>query len=351
MKNGKIGWGIIGPGIIANMFAECLGLLDDAYIAAAGSRNIKRAEDFCERWGGKAYGSYDEVYNDPDVDIVYIAVPHPQHVDQVKAAAAAGKAILCEKPFSPNYASTESMIQAARDNNVFLMEGLWSRFFPAWQYASQLAQSGELGKIRYIRSVTEWGCKRPGEADPTEDSKAGGALRDDNRLMDPNLAGGMLLDGGVYGVAAMTVASGLLEMPEKMITQMQFTHTGVDARTSVMLKYRNGMTAELCCDLYGLEFGTLIECEKGNIYVPRHRDPDTVIVERALNGRYGVMDREEKYFPFESYGFQFEAAVVQDCFRQGLKECPQVTHKEMLLYAQLCGEIRKRHGFSYPFEK
>ncbi len=115
----KIGWGILGPGRIAHQFCDCLEELSDAYVAAVGSCSLERSREFTEVYGGKPYGSYQEMLADPDVDIVYVATPHPMHEEHVIMAANAGKAILCEKPFAVNRQQAERMFEAARRNNVF----------------------------------------------------------------------------------------------------------------------------------------------------------------------------------------------------------------------------------------
>ena len=344
MSKEKFGWGILGPGRIGKDFAESIELLDDAYVAASGSRSLARSKEFCDRFGGTPYGSYEEMVKDPDVDIVYVATPHPMHEEHVILAAEAGKDILCEKPFAVNKKQAENMFAAAKANNVFLMEGLWSRFFPAWRYVKELITSGELGAVTGVYASTGWGCPP-------------GWLKDDNRLLDPNLAGGALLDGGVYSLASMTVATGKIEKPKKVEGTIRFSHTGVDAETNMMIQFEDGLTAMLLCGLYRREFFTNIALERGNIIIPRHRNPTTVQIERISNPESEIIpfrratDKIEKSFPYEREGFQFEAAVVQDCIRKGLKICPEVPPEETLMLAEICDKIRADNGFVYPFEK
>ena len=338
MKDGRIGWGIMAPGRIGREMAESLKLVPDGYVAATGSRSLERAEAFAGIYGGKAYGSYEELCADPDVDIIYVATPHPAHLEGVKTAAAAGKAILCEKPFSVNLGQTKEMLQAAYDNDIFLMEGLWSRFFPAWRYVSEVIASGRLGKVVNVHACTGWNLIPD--------------YPKDGRLLNPELAGGSLLDGGVYSIASMIVSSGHREMPEELESIMTFTDTGVDDTTMMMLKYADGMTAQLTSGLHRSEHRSVIECEKGIIEIPRHRNPDTVIIRYEPTVGYAKFDWnvEEKHFPYQSFGFQYEAAVVQDCVRKGLKECPEVTHAETLFISELCDTVRGQNGFRYPFE-
>lgn len=336
----RLGWGILGPGRIGRDFAKCLEYVPDAYVAAAGSRDPARSREFCRTFGGTAYGSYEELVQDPNVDIIYVAVPHPMHESAVKLASDAGKAVLCEKPFAVNRAQAESMFDYARRNGTFLMEGLWSRFFPAWRYVKELLESGELGKIVNITSLTGWG----------HDPKV---LAESDRLLDPNLAGGALLDGGVYSLAAMTVAMGRLEEPTEFYSTVKRASTGVDAESTMLMRFADGMTANLMCGLYRKEFETTIACENGIVVIPRHRNPDTVIVRSKPRVGYAQIEWEEEKvlkFPFACEGFQYEAQVVQQCVRDGLKTCPEVTPEETLYIAGLCDHVRRNAGFYYPFE-
>ena len=339
-QNGKIGWGILGPGRIGRDFARCLRYVPDAYVAAAGSRSLERSQAFCKEFGGNAYGSYQELVQDPDVDIVYVAVPHPMHEAAVCLASDAGKAVLCEKPFAVSQAQAASMFAHAAKNGTFLMEGLWSRFFPAWRYVKELLDSDRLGKIVNITSLTGWGHD-PKKLPPTD------------RLLDPMLAGGALLDGGVYSFAAMTVAMGRLEQPTEFFSSMLPASTGVDAECTIFMRFADGMSADLMCGLYRKEFETTITCEDGSIYIPRHRDPDTVIVKSKPRVGYAQIDWDDVQtlkFPFECEGFQYEAAAVQDWVRDGLTTSPEVPPEETLLIAGFCDRVREKAGLRYPFE-
>lgn len=337
----KIGWGILGPGRIGRDFAASLRYVPDGYVAAAGSRSLERSRAFCREFGGTAYGSYRELVEDPAVDIVYVAVPHPMHEAAVKLASDAGKAVLCEKPFAVNRAQAASMFEHAAANGTFLMEGLWSRFFPAWTYVRQLLRSGELGRVVNVTSLTGWGV------DPK-------ALPPTDRLLDPALAGGALLDGGVYSLAAMTVAMGRLEEPTEFFSSVLPASTGVDAESTLFLRFADGMTANLMCGLYRREFRTVITCEEGSILIPRHRNPDMVLVgsrPQVHCDQSYWQDHRVMRFPFPGEGFQYEAAAVQEWVRAGLTVSPEVPPEETLLISGLCDRVRAAAGIVYPFEQ
>lgn len=371
----KIGWGILGPGRIAHQFCDCLEELPDAYVAAVGSRSLERSREFTEIYGGKPYGSYQEMLEDPDVDIVYVATPHPMHEEHVIMAANAGKAILCEKPFAVNRQQAERMFEAARRNNVFLMEGLWSRFFPAWQFIREQLDAGRFGKVEAVYCSTGWGSPRdPEHMDPS------------NRLHDLNLAGGALLDAGIYSLAAMSRVRGKFDMPKELFSIMSFDPTGVDGDNDMMMQFEDGMVAHLCSSLHRRDMECKIVCEKGIISIPVNRNPDKIMIqERAefprlpkdveqkavtqtkktgmrdyyasmnllpiSQRRMGGRDILTMEFPYRKSGFQFEAEIVQKCYRAGLKTCPDVTPEETLLLISIADEVRRNANYFFPFEK
>lgn len=371
----KIGWGILGPGRIAHQFCDCLEELPDAYVAAVGSRSLERSQQFTEIYGGHAYGSYQEMVNDPDVDIVYVATPHPMHEEHVIMACNAGKAVLCEKPFAVNRQQAEHMFEAARRNNVFLMEGLWSRFFPAWQYVKEQVDSGRWGKVDSIYCSTGWGAPRNSSV-----------LDPKNRLHDLNLAGGALLDAGIYSLAAMSRIRGKFDMPTQIFSTMSFDPTGVDGDDDFLLKFEDGMVAHLTSSLHRNDMECKVICEKAVISIPVNRNPDRIIIqergdwpripkeamEKATElqkknfnrdyfarmsllpisqRRMGGRDILTMEFPYRKSGFQFEAEVVQKCLRQGLTFCPDATPEETLMLISIADEGRRQAGFVYPFEK
>jgi len=355
----KIGWGFVSTGWISTEMAESVrDFVPDGYVAAVGSRELDKAEAYAKKYGDpampcKAYGSYREMFMDPDVDVVYVATPHPFHKENVIEAAECGKNILCEKPFTVNKKDAEEMFAAAKANGVFIMEGLWSRFFPAWRYVRNLIASGELGDLVSVDAATCWGGARNGQHNV------------DHRLYRPDLAGGSLLDAGVYSLASLSCALGTMKMPETIYSTMRKTETGVDSDVDMMLVYENGVTAHLVSSLYRRNFETHIYCEKGDITIPQHRCPSSVTIRRdrssdllppLSNGQkaVGMWNRISETttlnFPWRGHGFQFEALVVQDCLRKGLEYCPEVPPEETLINMEICDTVRRNGGLIYPFE-
>ena len=334
-RNGSFGWCILGTGRIAATFAECLKTVPGARLAAVGSRTSEKSVAFCAKYGGMPYGCYREAVADPDVDVVYVATPHQVHEKDVILAAEAGKAILCEKPFAVNAGQTRRMISAARENGVFLMEGLWSRFFPAWRYVKDLVDREEYGPVLAVNSTTCWGKKD---------------LPLEHRLLNPELTGGSLLDAGIYSLAAISFLLGDRRL-RRVTSSMQIGETGVDETASVRLDYDGNIACSVTSAIYGWSFYTEILCRDATIVVPRHRNPDTVLIRRRIQGIPAVEGEEETLrFPFEGEGFRYEAEAVQECLRRGLLECPQAPLSETLRLSEVCTRVRREAEFRYPFE-
>ena len=331
-----INWGFLGLGRIANDFARCLRELPDARVAAAGSRDIAKAREFCGKYGGKPYGGYEELAGDPDVDIIYVATLHHLHEAHTLLALRAGKHVLCEKPMALNEASAARMYGEAEKRGLFLMDGLWSRFFPAWEFAKQYIDSGELGKIVAINSINSWGVY---PIDP------------ENRLCNLEKSGGSLLDGGVYSLAAVSVMLGADAYPSAIKSLTETGFTNVDDHDGVILQYPSGLIATIMCGLQGALLVTHVLCEKGTLIIPDHRNPTSVeIRRRGVQKDYRGVETTLYKFPYRDEGFQFEAAHVHDCLKKGLTESPRVTKKESLALLRICDEIRRQAGFSYPGE-
>ena len=219
-------WGILGPGGIAKAFAEDLKRLNGHSISAVGSRTLGNAQSFANTFGGTAYGSYEALVADQQVDAIYVATPHPAHKENVILALNAGKPVLCEKPFAVNAHEAEEMVKAAQKNNVALMEAMWARFLPHYAKVREIVASGVLGKIHTIHA------------------DHGQRLEDQNipRLVEPSLAGGALLDLGIYPIS---FAHMILGNPAKITSTAVLTDKGVDAQTSMIFDYADGAQAVL----------------------------------------------------------------------------------------------------------
>ena len=331
-----IGWGIIAVGRIAIEFAESLRLVPGTRIAAAGSRSFERAKEFTDKYGGKPYGSYQEMLEDPDVDMVYIASPHNLHEEHVIMSANAGKGILCEKPFTFSHQSAQRMIDAAKKNNVLLMECLWSRFFPIWQKALEMIDEGTIGEVRVIESAMSWGHQ---------------VVLPKDRLFDPALAGGSLLDAGAYPLsAAFAIMKG--QLPVEIKGMYHICSTGVDDDAVMLFRYENpDVFAVLRCGLRSTGFDTRIIGGKGTLIVERHDYPSRLVHIKHEQGVGYHRQDEIIEIPFRTRGFQYIVHAVLDCFRQGKKECEITPWQQTLDMAKILENQRHEAGVWYPFEE
>ena len=189
----KVRWGILGTGAIAKQFVQALRFVPEAEVFAVGSRSRASAQEFADKKGiPRRHASYDDLASDPDVDVVYIATPHPFHAENATLCLEAGKAVLCEKPFCVNAAEAERVVGLARKKRLFIMEGMWTRFFPLMEEVRRLVSEGAIGEVRMLN--VDFGFRA--DLDPA------------SRLFDPKLGGGALLDVGVYCVSFASMILG-----------------------------------------------------------------------------------------------------------------------------------------------
>lgn len=328
MKN-VIKWGILGPGAIAHRFVEGLLTIEEAKIAAVGSRDRKRAESFSKQYGiEKSYGSYVELASDPDIDIIYVATPHPFHKECAKLCLDAGKAVLCEKPFTLNARDTLELAELARLRNLFLMEAMWTRFFPAVERTRKWLKEGAIGEVQLFKADFGFG----GEHDPK------------SRILNPELGGGALLDLGIYPVSFASMVFGT--QPKNIKSLADIGPTGVDEKCTILFGYEGGKMASLSAsfktDLINDAwiFGT-----KGNIHIPDFFKAGKAILTLA-NGEKEVFDS-----PYESTGYQFEAIEAIDCIKQGRIESNIMPLDESIAIMETMDSLRTQWQLRYPGEQ
>jgi len=334
MKNtvgDAIRWGILGTGYIAHQFAEGLSALADAQIAAVGSRKPESASEFAEHFGiSRSYGSYQELVQDPEVDVLYIATPHRYHKDNTLLALSAGKAVLCEKPLTLNATDAEAVVRAARESKLFLMEGMWSRFIPAMVKAKQMIDEGLIGDIQIVAS--DFGFTAP--FDPK------------SRLYDPELGGGSLLDVGIYPVS---LAFLILGPPERIVSMGQIGTTGVDEQSAMIFGYKNGAMAvgyaTIRCGSY--TEATIIG-SRGMIRLHAQ-----VGLFRPFKLTLRISGEEDRIIdlPYDGNGYNYEAAEVMRCLRSGKTESPVMTLDESVEILRTMDKIRAQWGLKYPLER
>ncbi|NBC19308.1 MAG: Gfo/Idh/MocA family oxidoreductase [Bacteroidetes bacterium] len=323
-----IRWGILGTGGIARKFAADLQLLPDATLHAVGSRAEERANTFGDRFDvPQRYGAYADLAADPDVDIVYVATPHPSHHADARVCLAAGKAVLCEKPFTLNADEAADLIALARERGLFLMEAMWTRFLPVFGDVQRLLDAHAIGEVQLVQG----------------DICAHRAFDAGHRLFNPELGGGALLDLGVYPIS---LASQVLGPPDAVTSSAVLGATGVDEQSAYVLRYDSGAMAVLAAS-----FRTngpreiVISGTGGRIRIhARWWCATTITIER--DGQ----DAETIARPYEGHGYQFEAAHAMDCLRAGRAESPVMPLGETLQIMQTLDRLRAPWGLVYPGE-
>ena len=322
-------WGLIGTGGISSAFAKDLELATDHKVLAAGSRDLSKAKKFAgDRSIERAYGSYEELVHDPDVDAVYVATPHPGHLVATLMALEAGKPVLCEKPFAINAQETKTMIDCAQSKKLMLMEAMWSRFLPHMHQIRSLLAAGAIGEIISVQADHgQWF---------TQDPKF--------RLFDPELGGGALLDLGIYPIS---FAHMVLGKPDRITAKSAKAFTGVDAQTSAIFEYNSGAHAVLTTTLLAASPCTaVITGTEGRIEIDRtFYAPTSYRV--TLRGA-GVVEHAKDY---EGHGLREEAIEFARCVRAGLTESPILPLSETLIIMESLDEIRRQIGLVYPSER
>jgi len=323
----KFSWGILGPGGIAQAFAKDLALLQGHTIAAVGSRSLENAQKFVATFGGTAYGSYEELVADPSIDAIYVATPHPAHHDHVILALNAGKPVLCEKPFSVNAHEAQAMIDAAARNGVALMEAMWARFLPHYAKVREIVDSGVLGPILSIHADHGQRLADQGIA----------------RLIEPALAGGALLDLGIYPVS---FAHMILGTPAQITSTAVMTDRGVDAQTSMIFTYQEGAQAVLTT--------TMIEqtpCRAVVAGLNGWLEIDRTFYNPAAM-RVVLNDGTTTEYPnvYKGHGLREQAEVFKQLVRSGKLESEILTWKATVEIMTTLDTVREQIGLKYPFE-
>ncbi|MBE9069694.1 Gfo/Idh/MocA family oxidoreductase [Leptolyngbya cf. ectocarpi LEGE 11479] len=272
-----IRWGILGTGTVATQFIEGLQSISDAQLWAIGSRTLDKAQKFANIFNApKAYGSYEELVQDPDIDVVYIATPQTRHKADSMLCLNAGKAVLCEKPFTVTSQEAREVMAVARQQKLFCMEAMWMRFMPLIQEVRRLIRAGEIGEVRLL--TADFGY--PTEFDPK------------NRFFNLELGGGALLDRGVY---PLSLAFMLLGKPQQISGEPCIGKTGVDDQSAMILRYANGAMAILHSTLHTYSSNeALIVGTQGKIAIkePFYK-PESITITR-FSGKPVVVTSQQK---------------------------------------------------------
>lgn len=320
-----LGWGILGAGNIANSFATDLKNLPDAALVAVGSRSTAKAAAFAEKFDvRRAYGSYAELMDDPDVEVVYIATPHPFHKEHTIQCLRRGKAVLCEKPMAVNEREVREMVKCAREHGAFLMEAMWTRFLPVMETVREWLEERRIGDARML--TADFGFRTGW--DPQ------------SRLLNPGLAGGALLDVGVYTVALASMVFG--SPPVEMHAAAHIGETGVDEQAGMIFRYEGGPLALLSCAIRTrMPQEARIDGTEGSIHIP--------IFWRTTEATLRV-DGQEPLHISGPAGYHYEAAEVMACLRAGKVESPLMPLDESIAIARTMDQVRAMIGLTYPME-
>ncbi|MDE7323970.1 MAG: Gfo/Idh/MocA family oxidoreductase [Lachnospiraceae bacterium] len=320
--------GIMGTGKIAKVMAGTIKKMKNVKCYGVASRSEARAQKFAEEYGIKvAYTSYEEMVLDDKIDLIYIATPHSEHYANMKLCIENGRNVLCEKAFTANAGQAEEILMLAREKGVFVTEAMWTRYMPMLTTIKGIINSGMIGEPTMLTA------------------NLGYHVSDKQRLTDPALAGGALLDLGVYTLnfAAMIFGKEIESMESSCI----LTDTGVDACDSITLKYKDGRMAVLNCTM------NAVSDRRGVVYGPKG-----YIVIENINNFESVTVYDAGYRPGKTIkapkqitGYEYEVYSCLEAIEKGEKECWEMPHEETLRIMKQMDRLRAQWGVVYPFEK
>lgn len=318
----------LGAGRIAHVLAKTMVQMEDVTLYAVAARDLDRAKSFAAEYGfARAYGSYEEMLSDPAVELVYIATPHSHHFEHMKLCIDHGKAVLCEKSFTLNASQARQIAALAREKGVYVAEAIWTRYMPSRRIINEVLSSGVIGNI----STLTCNLSYPVTYKP--------------RIVRPELAGGALLDVGIYGLnfALMHFGDDILRTD----SSVRFTDTGVDAMETITLHYRDGKMAVITAgvlargDRKGIFYG-----EKGYIIVENINNPQSISV-------YNLTDElvEKITVPAQISGYEYEIREAIARIREGHIESASMPLDTTIAVMERMDNLRKDWGLVYPMEQ
>ncbi len=319
--------GIIGAGWIADKMAETLTGLDSTMKYAIAARDLGRAREFARRWNfQKAYGSYKELVEDPEVELVYVATPHSHHFEHSSLAVNAGKPVLCEKAFTANAREADALLNLAHKKGVFITEAIWTRYMPLSFKVKELLESGAIGEPRLLNASLCY------------------MMEFKERILCPELCGGALLDLGVYSInfCRMYFGADIVDETSNCIK----SSTGMDMHNSISWSYRDGRIANiqssaLClCGRLGQICGT-----EGYLIVDNINCPERITVYNDYKP-IDVFDKPAGQIT----GYEYQVLASKDAIGKGLLESPYMPHQEILDIMKVMDDLRKKWGVIYPMD-
>lgn len=320
--------GILGAGGIAEKMAATIVRMEDAQIVAVGARELARAQDFARRYQiPKAYGSYEELVADGEVELVYIATPHSHHKEHAMLCLNAGKHVLCEKAFARTAQEAREMLAAANEKKLLLTEAIWTRFMPMAKTLAQLREKEYVGKI--------WGLS----------ANLFYPVYYRERIQKPELAGGALLDVGIYPLTFASIVFG--DDVADITTSAVFSDTGVDISNTMILNYTDGRQATLSSGVMGRsDRRGVLYCENGFIEVENINNFESI---KVFDNDYHLMKQIDA--PPQISGYEYEVQAAAKAIREGALECPEIPQSEIIYMMELMDTVRHKWDFWYPGEK
>ena len=313
--------GIIGAGHIAGKIARTLAQTEGVDCLAIGSRSLEKAQAFAASFGvPRAYGSYSELIEDPDVDLVYVATPHSHHFDVTMEAIRKGKPCLVEKAFMANARQTKEVLDLSKEKGVFVAEAIWTRYQPAAQIINRLISYGKVGRVRMISATLAY------------------SIEDKPRVMLPELCGGALLDLGVYALNFVRMVCP--NHIEKIDSQCILSDTGVDLTESVSITLSGGIMANIqssaCCAGYNT---AVVAGSEGYLVIDNVNNPQRI----SIYAKGGIF-KEEIVVPDSISGYEYEFLACKDAISKGLTEPKEMPHDEILFIMELMDDLRSKWG-------
>jgi len=324
-----IKWGIIGAGNISSTFATALNSMENTKLVAIAARDLNRAQEFADRFHiDKAYGSYEELVKDPEIDVIYVGTPHTEHKANAALCIKNGKAVLCEKAFTINQQETEYLISLAKEHKVFLMEAMWTKFLPVTKAVKRWVQEKKIGEVRHFKIAFGFQAE----------------FNSNSRIFNPKLAGGALLDVGVYPITYVTHM--IDRLPDKVVSSAILGKSNVDEQNVILFQYNEGILAELSSAISAnIGNDAYIIGDKGSIHIPNF----WMAQKAELYDTKGTMI-EAYSEPFVTNGYEYEAEEVNQCLREGRTESTALPLKDTLDIIKIMDEIRVQWGLVYEQE-
>ena len=320
--------GILGAGNISRSVAPTLVAMPEIECYAVASRSLEKAEEFTRDFGfSKIYGSYEQMLSDPDVELVYVATPHSHHYDHMMQAIEHGKNILCEKAFTLNASEAEAVRKAAAEKDVFVAEAIWPRYMPSRNVIRSVLESGIIGKANTLTGNLSYD------------------IDEVPRIREPELAGGALLDIGVYGInfALMHFGTDI----ERVESSVKMLDTGVDAMETITIFYNDGRMAVLTHSIYcRSDRKGMIHGDKGYMVVENINNPQSLSV-------YDVDDKLLAQYDFSDQisGYEFQFRECARLIAEGKKEADSMPMADTVYVMEFMDNLRKNWGMVYPREK